>query len=148
MSTKPSRCVRRHLARLSGVQSLRQVTAIALLLTMTACGGQSSSPTAPSAPAVVYEIEDVVPPTLIRDVKPSYSAQALAAGIQGTVLMSAVVLANGSVGDVVVTQSLDTQFGLDPLAVAAAKQWLFRPATKDGVPVAVRVTIEMYFIIR
>ncbi|MFN7983375.1 MAG: energy transducer TonB [Vicinamibacterales bacterium] len=85
---------------------------------------------------------------MIRDVKPSYSAQALAAGIQGTVLMSAVVLANGSVGDVVVTQSLDTQFGLDPLAVAAAKQWLFRPATKDGVPVAVRVTIEMYFIIR
>ena len=78
MSTKPSRCVRRHLARLSGVQSLRRVTAIALLLTMTACGGQSSSPTAPVGAGGRVRIEDVVPPTLIRDVTVFTRAQALA----------------------------------------------------------------------
>jgi hypothetical protein len=32
--------------------------------------------------------------------------------------------------------------GLDAQAVLAAKQWLFKPGMRDGVPVAVRVTIE------
>jgi TonB family protein len=52
---------------------------------------------------------------------------------------------NGTVGDVTVLRSLDTRFGLDPQAVSAAKQWLFNPGMKDGMPVAVRVTIEMSF---
>ena len=85
--------------------------------------------------------------TLVSEVKPSYTRQALAAGIQGSVLLSAVVLADGTVGDVIVIRSLDTQYGLDAEAVIAAKQWLFNPGQKDGVAVAVRVTIEMTFSI-
>jgi protein TonB len=81
----------------------------------------------------------------VKDVKPSYTAQAIAARIQGTVLLSAVVLSDGTVGDVTVLRSLDTMFGLDAQAVTAAKQWLFSPGTKDGMAVAVRVTIEMSF---
>ena len=61
------------------------------------------------------------------------------------VLLSVVVLADGTVGDVTVTRSLDTQYGLDAEAVKAAKQWLFNPGQKDGVAVAVKVTIEMTF---
>jgi protein TonB len=94
----------------------------------------------------VYEPgEGVSLPTVIRSVKPSYTAQALAARIQGAVLLSVVVLPNGTVGDVSVIRSLDAQFGLDAEAVAAAGQWLFSPGMKDGVAVAVRVTIEMTF---
>jgi outer membrane biosynthesis protein TonB len=37
---------------------------------------------------------------------------------------------------------------LDAQAVLAAKQWLFNPGMKDGVAVAVRVTIEMSFTLR
>ena len=123
---------------------------LGVLFSLVGCGGNSSSPTAPSGqspPAItVYEPGNGVSlPTLVREVKPSYTPQAIAARIQGTVLLSAVVLADGTVGDVIVIRSLDTQYGLDAQAVSAAKQWLFNPGMKDGVAVAVRVTIEMTF---
>ena len=63
-----------------------------------------------------------------------------AARIQGTVLLSVVVLAEDTVGDVAVIRSLDTQTGLDAPAVSAAKQWLFTPGQKDGVAVARAMT--------
>jgi protein TonB len=121
-----------------------------LLISLTACGGNPSRSTAPSPPSTppvtVYEPGNgISPPTLVREVKPSYTAQAIAARIQGTVLLSAVVLADGTVGEVTVIRSLDTQYGLDAQAVSAVKQWLFNPGQKDGVAVAVRVTIEMSF---
>ena len=59
--------------------------------------------------------------------------------------MTVVVLSDGTVGEVTVLRSLDTTFGLDGQAVLAAKQWVFNPGMKDGLPVAVRVTIEMTF---
>jgi len=111
--------------------------------------GCSSGPTTPSTPApiTVYEAgtAGVSLPTVIREVRPNYTPDAIANRIQGHVLLTAVVLANGTVGEVTVTRSLDTTFGLDAEAVRAAKQWLFNPGTKDGVAVAVRVTIEMTF---
>jgi len=44
-----------------------------------------------------------------------------------------------------VTKSLDQKYGLDDQAVTAMKKWQFKPGTKDGKPVAVRVTVEMTF---
>jgi protein TonB len=104
----------------------------------------------PSGPPMqtitVYEAGNGVSvPTLVREVKPAYTAEAIRARIQGTVLLSAVVLSDGTVGDVTVLRSLDTIFGLVAQAVIAARQWLFNPGTKDGQAVAVRVTIEMTF---
>ena len=121
-----------------------------LLFSLIACGGNNpASPTAPLPPVepiTVYEPGNGVSvPTLVREVKPSYTPQAIAARIQGTVRLSAVVLADGTVGEVSVVRSLDTLFGLDAQAVNATKQWLFNPGQKDGVAVAVRVTIEMSF---
>ena len=123
---------------------------VGVMLLLTGCGGNTSSPTAPSnesaPPIIVYEPGNGVSlPTVVRDVKPSYTPQALAARIQGTVLLSAVVLADGTVGEVAVIRSLDTQYGLDAQALSAAKQWLFNPGRKDGMAVAVRVTIEFTF---
>jgi len=94
----------------------------------------------------VYEPGNCVSlPGLIKYVKPNYTAAAIGARIQGNVLLSAVVLPGGTVGEVTVARSLDAQFGLDDQAVIAAKQWVFAPGMKDGTPVAVRVTIEMSF---
>jgi TonB family protein len=90
----------------------------------------------------------IVLPRPIREVKPQYTADAMRAKIQGQVLLEAVVLPDGSVGDVEVVRSLDPVFGLDQEAIKAAKQWRFVPGTRQGQPVAVLVTIEMTFTLR
>jgi protein TonB len=90
----------------------------------------------------------IVLPRPIREVKPQYTADAMRAKIQGQVLLEAVVLPDGSVGDVEIVRSLDPVFGLDQEAIKAAKQWRFVPGTRQGQPVAVLVTIEMTFTLR
>jgi periplasmic protein TonB len=87
-------------------------------------------------------------PVVTHEVKPDYTPEAKAARIQGTVLLDTVVLADGNVGDVKVARSLDTMYGLDEQAVNAAKQWTFKPGTKDGKPVPVRVSIELTFTLK
>jgi TonB family protein len=87
-------------------------------------------------------------PQPLREVKPQYTADAMRAKVQGTVLLECVVLPDGSVGSVEVVRSLDSTFGLDQEAIKAAKQWRFRPGTRFGEPVAVLVTIELTFTLR
>src|SRR5262245_15934506 len=87
-------------------------------------------------------------PQPTKEVKPQYTADAMRAKVQGTVLLECVVLPDGSVGSVEVVRSLDSTFGLDQEAIKAAKQWRFRPGTRFGEPVAVLVTIELTFTLR
>lgn len=87
-------------------------------------------------------------PVLVKDVKPQYTQEARKARIQGNVLLDAVVLKDGTVGEVTVTKSLDKEYGLDDQAVKALKQWQFKPGTKDGKPADVRVSIEMSFTLK
>jgi TonB family protein len=87
-------------------------------------------------------------PRPLREVKPQYTADAMRAKVQGTVLLECVVLPDGSVGKVEVVKSLDSTFGLDQEAIRAAKQWRFAPGTRFGEPVAVLVTIELTFTLR
>lgn len=94
-----------------------------------------------------YEVgAGVTPPVLIKEVKPKYTEGGMRRRVQGSVELSAVVLEDGSVGGVTVTKPLDDE--LDQQAVAAAKQWKFKPGTVDGKPVRVRVTLELTFSLR
>ena len=94
----------------------------------------------------VYSPDDgLEKPQLLREVQPNYTARARRENIQGSVFMEMVVLPDGTVGDVRVTESLDARFGLDDEAVKAAKQWRFVPAKLSGKPVACLVPIEMFF---
>ena len=68
--------------------------------------------------------------------------------IEGIVEMEAVVLTDGTVGEVRVVRSLDKQFGLDDAAVEALKKWRFTPARREGIAVPVLVTVEMTFTLR
>ena len=92
--------------------------------------------------------EGVTLPRLVSETKPQYTAEAMAAKIQGLVLMSVVVKTDGTVGDVKVTKSLDTKYGLDQAAVDATRLWKFKPGTKGGKAVPVEVTIEMRFTLK
>jgi protein TonB len=65
--------------------------------------------------------------------------------IQGVVGLDVSLDANGDVVDVRLTKSLDKDYGLDEEALEAARKWLFDPATKDGTPVPVVVTLELEF---
>lgn len=97
--------------------------------------------------AAVQAIEPgVAPPVPVTQPKPSYTREAMLRRIQGTVTMRVVVLADGTVGDVEVIKPLG--FGLDEEAIATMKQWRFRPGTRNGQPVAVRVVVEMTFQMR
>lgn len=87
-------------------------------------------------------------PRVVREVKPQYTADAMRAKVQGTVVLECVVQSDGTVGNVRVVRSLDPMFGLDQEAVKAARQWLFVPGTRLGQPVAVLVTIELMFTLR
>jgi protein TonB len=85
----------------------------------------------------------VASPIPLRSTNPSYTGEAMRAKIQGNVELEIVVRANGTVGDVRVTKSLDP--GLDQEASKCARQWLFKPGMLQGSPVDVYVTLIIEF---
>ena len=92
--------------------------------------------------------DGVLEPRLLRQVEPRYTADAMLAKVQGHVWLDCVVLPDGTVGDIDIVRSLDAVFGLDREAVRAVRQWRFEPGTRNGMPVAVLVTIELSFTLR
>ena len=113
----------------------------ALALAALAAGGQT--------PPTVYQPGGGVSlPQVIRQVKAQYTAEAKANRIEGDVKLGATVLADGTVSDVQVTESLDSIYGLDKNAIDSMKQWEFKPGTKDGKPVAVRVSVAITFTLK
>ena len=87
-------------------------------------------------------------PRVVKDVRPFYTSDAREQRIEGKVLLDVVVRDDGSVGDVTVKQSLDAVYGLDDEAVKAAKQWQFKPAEKNGKPIAYPIVLEMAFTLK
>ena len=90
----------------------------------------------------------VTAPIVIQQVKPQYTPDAMRAKIQGAVWLECIVLPDGTVGDVRITRSIDPRFGLDEAAIAAAKQWRFKPGLLRGQPVPVAISIELTFTLR
>jgi len=91
---------------------------------------------------------DVQLPTVVREVQPNYTADAIRAHVQGTVWVEVLVDTNGKVAKAWVLRSLDRRTGLDNEAVVAAKRWRFNPATKGSQAVPMVVTIELSFTLR
>ncbi|HEY2384425.1 MAG TPA: M56 family metallopeptidase [Terriglobia bacterium] len=89
---------------------------------------------------------DIKPPTVVSRVEPQYGAEARAAKVQGTVVLEVVIHKEGTVDIRRVVHSLG--YGLDASAIEALKQWVFKPATKDGVPVDVAINVEVNFNLR
>jgi protein TonB len=88
---------------------------------------------------------DVLPPVPYHQPRPNYTPGAMQAKRTGEVTIEAVVLADGSVGQVRLITSLDRVFGLDEEAIRTAKLWRFKPATLHGKPVDVLVRFILQF---
>ena len=74
---------------------------------------------------------------------PEYSEEARRARVQGSVLLALIVGPDGNPHDLHLMRSLG--MGLDDKALEAVRTWRFEPARKDGVPVAVRISVEVNF---
>lgn len=85
----------------------------------------------------------VTMPVPIRRVEPEYSEEARKARAMGVVLVAVEIGPDGKPRNVRVTRSFG--LGLDEKAMEAVMQWLFRPGTKDGKPVAVSAEIQVAF---
>ena len=98
-------------------------------------------------PSAIYDVGNgVTSPVTIKEVLPTYTQAALRAKVQGSVFLNAVVLDDGSVSQVEVAKSLDPE--LDQQAIDALEQWEFKPGTREGKPVAVRITCELTFTLK
>lgn len=83
------------------------------------------------------------PPKPLNVVVAEFTPEARKKKIQGVVLVSVLVTEEGTPIDPKVEKSLDP--GLDEKAIESALQYTFQPATHDGVPIAVRISIEVNF---
>lgn len=82
-------------------------------------------------------------PELIFKPEPEYSEEARKAKFQGTVLLSIVVMPDGTTSNIRVIRPLG--LGLDEKAIEAVRKWKFRPSLKDGQPVPVHANVEVNF---
>ncbi len=85
----------------------------------------------------------VAPPVAHRKVDPKYVASAAAEHVQGKVQLLCVVGKDGLVSAVELVRGVDDR--LNASAIEALGKWEFAPATRDGVPVAVDVMVEIPF---
>ncbi len=90
----------------------------------------------------------VTNPTLLKQVTPAYTSDAMRAKVQGVAVVGCVIEVDGRPSNCHIVRSLDSTFGLDLEAMKAAQQWRFRPGMAHGEPVRVAITIEMSFTLR
>jgi protein TonB len=96
-------------------------------------------------------------PIVVERKQPLYSKPAADARLQGTVVVSVVIGADGKVTDAKVAKSglyvmtagtetpVTNDLGLRAQAIDAVKEWTFKPGRRDGKAVPVVADIEVEF---
>jgi periplasmic protein TonB len=79
---------------------------------------------------------------LIHRVEPAYPTLARAARVQGEVVLSAIIDANGQITNL---QLVSGHPMLVPAALAAVREWRYKPYLLNGQPVEVETTITVIF---
>jgi len=88
----------------------------------------------------------VTRPVLLDGPQPRYTEMARRAGVQGTVIVEAIIDETGHVTDVRILKALP--MGLDRAAVEAVQSWRFKPATLAGRAVKVYYTLTANFTLQ
>ena len=85
----------------------------------------------------------VTPPVPLSKPEPPYSKKARKVGYQGMTVLMIEIGATGNVESASVVRPLGV--GMDEEALKTVRTWTFKPATRDGKPVPVRVQVEVAF---
>ena len=99
-------------------------------------------------PAVSAPIRDymaISPPVVLERVEPQYPSLAKIVGVEGLVILEAVIQKDGSVGQITVLKTPPGKLGFDREAVSALRQWKFRPGEMHGRRVDVIMTLTVKF---
>ncbi|MDB5430421.1 MAG: energy transducer TonB [Caulobacter sp.] len=116
---------------------------LAMALACTAALGQTSG--ADSAPVTSAAPSKAARVVLISSVEAEYPEEARAAGHQGVVILSGVVLAGGTLTSPAVKVSSGSK-ELDQAALGAFSQWKFNPGLDErGVPKDTRIAMPYAF---
>ncbi len=102
--------------------------------------GGNNQPSAPAAPLPVGG--DVKQAKLITSVPPQYPPLAKNQHVSGNVLVDALIDPNGKVTTMKVVSGPTL---LHQAAMDALKQWKYQPATLDGKPVSMHLTVTLQF---
>ncbi|HHN74790.1 MAG TPA: energy transducer TonB [Acidobacteria bacterium] len=78
-------------------------------------------------------------------VAPRYPLRARWRKLEGKVILSAVVEADGRVSSVKVVTAPEPDRGLARSAIQAVRKWRYRPALLEGRPVACHITVVVNF---
>lgn len=89
---------------------------------------------------------ELTPPVAVHKVDPSYAGELLREHVEGTVVLYAIIHADGTVGEVRILQGVDRR--LDQNAMAALLKWRFRPGTKNGGAVEIEAVVRIPFAAR
>lgn len=84
------------------------------------------------------------PPVPVRTVAPDYPRELRAHNISGIVMVRCNIDAQGNVAEASIAKSSNENF--DNPAMEAVKKWKFKPASENGSPVAITVTIPIKFV--
>ncbi len=92
-------------------------------------------------------LNGVTNPEVIEETKvlPEYPEPARRARIEGKVYLQAVVRRDGTIGELTVLKEPATNLGFADAALAAVRQWRYKPATQGGRPVDVYITVYVTF---
>ncbi|MGZ4814955.1 MAG: energy transducer TonB [Terriglobales bacterium] len=86
-------------------------------------------------------IGELTAPVATTKVDPAYPAELIRDGVEGTVILYAVIHKDGTVGDVRVLRGL--QGRLDENARVALLGWKFRPGTKNGQAIDLEAVVQI-----
>lgn len=87
--------------------------------------------------------ENLIKPQLVKRVAPKYPPEMQKKGLSGKVVLNLTVDRTGKPTKIKVIESPDP--GFDQAAVDAVRQWVFKPGSHNGQPVAMEMVIQIAF---
>ncbi|HKZ21698.1 MAG TPA: energy transducer TonB [candidate division Zixibacteria bacterium] len=87
-------------------------------------------------------------PAIIKEVKPEYPEMARQAGVEGTVLIAALIDKEGKVREVRIAKESGANAGFEEAAKKAAWENVYKPAIQNNKPVAIWIYYPVNFKLR